>query len=270
MKSQDKNLDNLINSVLKSSKYKNIGSDIIKYTGQKELSVRKNFKEAVKHTKNRLHQAGGSFFKGKRDYNIWLENLKKAGNERDKIKTVCIEIMKSHISTEERIPFLENFYKEIFSCLPPVKSILDPGCGLNPLSLFWMPLKEGFSYYAFDIYNDMIDFLNEFMTLYGISGKAEVMDISRFVPEIEVDVAFIFKLLPVLEQIEKGSALKLIDNLKVKYMVITFPVKSLCGKNKNMPENYERIFRELFAMKEWDIKRLDFKTELVFIVSKEN
>jgi 16S rRNA (guanine(1405)-N(7))-methyltransferase len=60
MKSQEatkekKQLDQLVNAVLKSPKYKNVCEDLIKNIGMRELSKRKNLKIAVKSTKNKLH-----------------------------------------------------------------------------------------------------------------------------------------------------------------------------------------------------------------------
>lgn len=263
-------LEFLVKDVLKSRKYKNISPDFIRNTGEKEILKRKKLKDAVKATKNKLHQTGGSYFKDKIDYARWLEDLKKEiiKNDRDLLKTLCRKIMSHHISTGERITILEHFYRDIFSYLPEVNSIIDLGSGLNPLSIFWIPEYEKITYYFFDIYKDMISFLNDFMGLINIKGRGEVLDLTGNVPEQKGDAAFLFKLLPVLEQSDNSVSLNLLRNLNVKNMVVTFPAKSLCGKNKNMPENYEKKFLDLIKEEKWLFKKLEFETELVFIVYK--
>ncbi len=52
-------IDRLIEAVLASSKYKSIHIDFIRYIGTQELTRQHNLKEAIKSTKNKLHQVGG-------------------------------------------------------------------------------------------------------------------------------------------------------------------------------------------------------------------
>ena len=54
-------IDRLIEAVLASSKYKSIDVDFIKYIGMQELSRHRNLKQAIKSTKNKLHQVGGAY-----------------------------------------------------------------------------------------------------------------------------------------------------------------------------------------------------------------
>ncbi len=53
-------LDQLIEAVQASSKYRSISSDFVSYIGTQELARRHNLKEAIKATKNKLHQVGGN------------------------------------------------------------------------------------------------------------------------------------------------------------------------------------------------------------------
>ena len=61
--------------------------------------------------------------------------------------------------------------------LPPIRSVLDVACGLNPLAIPWMPLAPDVHYYACDIYADMIAFLNGFFQIAGIDGQAQACDL---------------------------------------------------------------------------------------------
>jgi len=49
-------LDQLVQSVLTSSKYQRVTRDLVRTIGAQELTKRRNLKEAVKATKNKLHQ----------------------------------------------------------------------------------------------------------------------------------------------------------------------------------------------------------------------
>ena len=77
-------IDRLIEAVLASSKYKSIGVDFITYIGMQELSRHPNLKEAIKSTKNKLHQVGGAYQTSTPRYSVWLDELKfakRSGNE---------------------------------------------------------------------------------------------------------------------------------------------------------------------------------------------
>src|SRR6266700_4965222 len=185
----------LIEAVLASSKYKSIGVDFIKYIGMQELSRHRNLKQAIKSTKNKLHQVGGAYQPSAPRYSVWLDELKfakRSGNEQY-FHDTCQWIMQYHSSTRERLPILEQFYSTIFANLPPINSVIDIACGLHPLAIPWMTLSENVLYYAYDIYEDMIVFLNECMTLMPAQGYAETDDVIRSCPTQKVDVAFILK-----------------------------------------------------------------------------
>jgi len=267
---EKKQLDQLIKAVLKSPKYRNVCEDLIKNIGKRELSKRKNLKIAIKSTKNKLHQIGGAYFLKKPNYCFWLEKLRKAkksGNE-DLFRKTCAEIMSYHYSTRERLNILDQFYVQIFSLLPPVQSIMDVACGFHPLSIPWMPVSEKVKYYAFDVYKDLTSFLNEFMVINDVQGYAEVRDVTQHAPEINTDLAFILNTIPCLEQIEKSAGLKILESINANFLAVSFPAQTLGGREKNMLKHYEARFNKLTQEKDWVIQRLEFGSELVFLITK--
>jgi len=265
-----KQLDHLVRAVLKSSKYRNVCEDLIKNIGMRELSKRKNLKTAIKSTKNKLHQISGAYFLKKPNYAFWLEKLRKAkksGNE-DLFRKTCAEIMSYHYSTRERLDILDEFYARIFSLIPPVQSIMDVACGFHPLSIPWMPISKKVTYYAYDAYKDMTSFLNEFMAIDNVQGYAEVTDVVEHTPEVSTDLAFILNTIPCLEQIDKIAGLKILEAINANFLAVSYPAKTLGGREKNMLEHYEARFNELTQEKDWAVQRLEFRSELVFLVKK--
>jgi 16S rRNA (guanine(1405)-N(7))-methyltransferase len=275
MKSEDltekkKQLDQLVRAVLKSSKYRNVCEDLIKNIAMRELSKRKNLKIAIKSTKNKMHQIGGAYFLKKPNYAFWLEKLRKTKDSQNEnlFHKTCAEIMSYHYSTRERLNILDQFYARIFSLVPPVQSIMDVACGFHPLSIPWMPISEKVTYYAYDIYKDMISFLNEFMAIDNVQGCAEVRDVMQHAPEISTDLAFILNTIPCFEQIEKSAGLKILESINAKFLAVSFPAQTLGGREKNMLKHYEARFNNLTQKKDWAIQRLEFRTELVFLIAK--
>jgi 16S rRNA (guanine(1405)-N(7))-methyltransferase len=68
--------------------------------------------------------------------------------------------------------------------------------------------------------------------------------------------------------VDKAIGPKLLDILDAKHIVVSFPIQSLGGKQKGMMEYYTAHFAELISNKPWQVKRLAFESELVFIVKK--
>jgi len=143
---------------------------------------------------------------------------------------------------------------------------MDVACGLNPLAWSWMPFDVGVSYLAYDIYTDMIHFIQDFITLAGINGRAEIRDVLFDPPTGPVDLAFILKSLPCLEQINKMAASTLFEAIRARYLIVSYPVASLGGQKKGMLENYDAHFRRLATGRRWSVKSFEFSTELAFLV----
>ncbi|HLI91042.1 MAG TPA: hypothetical protein VKV37_20290 [Ktedonobacteraceae bacterium] len=263
-------LERLVEDVLAGAKYRDICPELVASIGARELARRRNFKEAVKATRSRLHQAGGAYFAGREDYAGWLAALEQAARTGDgaALREACRRIMSHHASTRERLPILDEFYSALLADLRPVRSVLDIACGLNPLAIPWMPLEEGAEYYACDIYQGMMDFLARFTALTNVRGHAQTCDVLRSCPDQRADVAFLLKAIPCLEQIDKQAGPRLLHAVNAHYLIVSFPARSLSGRHKGMIANYEAHFRALIAGERWSITRHEFATELVFVVRK--
>src|SRR2546421_9176506 len=269
-KVESQQIDRLIEAVLASSKYKSIGVDFIKYIGMQELSRHHNLKQAIKSTKNKLHQIGGAYQTSAPRYSVWLDELKfakRSGNKEHFLDT-CKWIMQYHSSTRERLPILEQFYSTMLANLPPINSVIDIACGLHPLAIPWMPLREHVQYFAYDIYEDMIGFLNDSLALMPVQASGKVSDVIHSCPTQKVDAAFLLKAIPCLEQVDKSAGMRLLETINADHLVVSFPAASLGGKNKGMVMNYEAHFVEVIRDKNWSMKRFVFPTELVFLISK--
>src|SRR5262245_411564 len=163
---QDKRLEELVRSVVESPKYHAISEVLIRRIGLRELAARRSLKEAVKATRNKLHQVAGAYLDGRLDYAAWTEQLAGAAQAGDsELRQTSLRIMQHHASTRERAGILGAFYTTALAGLPPIRSVLDVACGLNPLALPWMPLAPDATYVACDIYSDMIAFLNDYFRI---------------------------------------------------------------------------------------------------------
>jgi 16S rRNA (guanine(1405)-N(7))-methyltransferase len=263
-------LDRLVAAVLDSPKYAAVSEAFVRRVGGVELAKRRNLKDAIKATKNKLHQVGGAYLSGDMQYAEWLDDLRAAGDS-DGLRAVCRTVMAHHASTRERLTVLDTFFAETLASLAPVRSVIDVACGLNPLAAPWMPLAPGATYTACDIYTDMLAFVGDFLALAGFTGRAAPCDVSGPQPDLpseRADVALILKTIPCLEQVDKAAGLRLLDAVDAAHVLVSFPVRSLGGYNKGMVEHYEARLGALLAERGWPVTRFAFETELAFLVDK--
>jgi 16S rRNA (guanine(1405)-N(7))-methyltransferase len=266
---RDKRLEELVRSVVESPKYRTVSEDLVRRIGLRELAARRSLKEAVKATRNKLHQVAGAYLDGRPNYTAWAEQIAAAAEAGESdLQRVSLQIMQHHASTRERVGILSTFYTTTLAGLPPIRSVLDVACGLNPLARPWMPLAPDATYYACDIFADMMGFLNDYFRIAGVRGQAQVCDLVGDPPQQPVDLALVLKALPPLEQLDKRAGLNLLRALNAKYLLVSFPARSLGGRDKGMVEYYADRFLALAAAEGWPVERFEFANELAFRVRK--
>jgi 16S rRNA (guanine(1405)-N(7))-methyltransferase len=261
-------LEALVAEVLASPKYRAVSPGLVRAVGARELAARRSLREAVKETKGRLHQVAGAFLDRAPRYDAWLAELRAAAGDAAALRAACRSIMAGHASTRERLPELERIYAAVFAALPPVHSVIDAACGLNPLAAPWMALPTGARYYACDLYADMCAFVGAALPLLGLQGEAAVCDLAAGPPPWEADVALALKLLPVLEHLRRGAGRELLRGLRAPRLVISFPTRSLGGRNVGMAATYRAQLREIVDGEGWRAEELEFPGELFFVVTK--
>ncbi len=109
------------------------------------------------------------------------------------------------------------------------KTILDLGCGLNPLSLPYMKLKE-VTYHASELTEEDTKFIQDYIDGMRIKGKAFQMDLTRIDKLPSADICFMFKLLDTLETLKWDVTKTILERIDARWIVASFPLKTLGGK----------------------------------------
>lgn len=261
-------LGQLVARVRESAKYRSAAPELIESIGARELARRGGLKDAIKATKKRLHQVTGAYLDSQNSLVSLTEELGPLPVAEHRLREACLRRMAQHRSTNERVPFLETFYATLLGDLPPIRSVLDVACAFHPLAIPWMPLASDVTYRACDVRTDLLDFLIHSFKALGVQGSAFVADVSHACPSDVVDVAFVLKLVPLLDRLDKGSAARLLDGLQATTTLVSFPTVKLGGKRVGMTDSYDARFKELARGKPWHVERFVFPTELVFRIHK--
>lgn len=259
-------VEEITRTVEQSARYAGISRGVIEHAARDAVIRYPKVKEAVKAVKSKLHQVAGVFFE-EMDFVRWQEKIGAATKE-EPLRAACREVMRFHTSTRERLPILDRLFNETLAEIAPVESVLDLACGLNPLAIPWMPLRAGARYLACDVYPSLAQFMNNVFPKLGVEGRAEVCDLTWETPSEPVQLALLLKSLPCLEQMQKGTAARLLETLNAQQILVTYPAKSLGGRGKGMPENYDAQFRRLVEGKPFTWQRFDFPSETAYLLKR--
>jgi len=270
MAAMEPNVEELLAKIIEKPKYEHIHEGLVRALIQNELSKQRSKKETLKAVSRKLHQIGAGYFTQKPDYAAWAEQLRHIPRDiySQEARQFCLQAMKHHSSTRERLPILASFFIETLASASPIESILDLACGLNPLAIAWMPGAKDIRYYGCDIFGDMCDFLNLFFKHMNLSGHFYACDLREAHYPHSAKVAFLLKSLPCLTQLEKGLGEKILENVPAEYVLVSYPMRSLGGRAKGMGKTYENQFNEMAAARGWSFERFAFKNELAFLIKK--
>jgi 16S rRNA (guanine(1405)-N(7))-methyltransferase len=263
-------IEQLTNQILSSSKYLSMGIpkettlDLIR----QEMPGSKDIKQLRKRTRAKLHNICAPYL-GDLDYEAASEQLQKVIHAKDRknIQALCIQFLKQHISTRERLPFIEDFYKKLFQLSGQPGSILDLACGLNPFSIPWMGLTEDTQYYAYDIHHPRIELVNQFLKGIGLKPLGMVQDILVHPPLTPADVAFLFKEAHRIEQRKRGATRWLLEQLQVKWIFISLPRISMNGQ-RDLSQRMRTLIHSILNHLPWEIGELEFENEIVFCIQR--
>ena len=249
-----------------AGKYSFLAPSLVARIAAEEAPKYKKDKDRVKAVKKQLHIFCGAFendncHKEARSIIDSLSLGEALGSQR--LEKLC----SLHASTRERLPDIQEFYAFLASSLENPKSIIDVGCGFAP---FCAELLAGVEeYHASDIDARSVELIGRYFENIGLKGSAAALDAVSETPKQKADAAFMFKLFPVLEAQKKGRGFGLMEELKVSRIALSFPIRSLGGRDKGMESFYSEKFEgglpEGFEIKDKKV----IGTELIYILEKK-
>ncbi len=270
-------INNILKQVKQNKKYCSIADEILINEIKNFLNknhIKKITKQDIKEIKKSLHISYASFqTKKKNKISSYLDELKSKVENGEDIQDITEKLLSITISTKERINDYENIYREIFKITGKPKAIIDLGSGFNPFSYPLMNLKE-LTYYAYDINEEDIHYLNEYfdiMSQSGLIGKVAILDLknlTKISSMLHADIIFLFKVIDILDKNSHKPSEGLIKILikKSKFIIVSFATKTFTRKQMNFPN---RIWFELMLER----NGLNFQTiktdnEIFYIVNK--
>ena len=258
-------------------KYKSISDEVVLQEIKKHLKQNPNIisidKQLIKDIRKELHLSYASFqTKKKSQRQKYLQQIQKNLD-----KDLTEKLLLITLSTKERLNDYPKLYKQIFKITGEPKIIVDLACGLNPLSYPHMRLNnKKLKYFAYDIDDDDIKFLNNYFTImkkHGIDGKAEILNLKnpKQVSKLpSSDIIFLFKIIDILDKSENNhkSSEALIKTLikKTDFIIASFATRTITRKKMNFPKR--KWFELMLERNNLSFKTIKTDNEIYYIVSK--
>lgn len=258
----DNRTEKALNDLLSSKKYSDICPDTVKNAFMEQTKRHGKLKDADKAARAHLHAITGAFItpdelkSAKKAVHEWM-----AGDE-----DAFWRAIENHSSTRERAETALELYERAFSACGKVNSILDLACGINPIFLG----KMGYTnVIGLDIHAGCAELINECAEFFGWKTRARAQDLILNPPGEEADITLMMKLLPVLETQKTGAAKALLESVKSRHMLITFPTQTLGGRKVGMEKHYTEWFEEKIPDNLRVIDRFVIGNELAYMLERK-
>ena len=262
-------LTDVVAAIGHSRKYRHLCRDMVTRVAAWAVSRSRSEADAVKRAKRKLHQIHGAYMHGwDADAAHALLDSLQPDPDVSALRPVCRRIMEQHASTRERLPALDGLYADIFEVTGVPRRVLDLGCGLHPFALPWMNLPPESEYAAWEVDGQMVALVNRFLALAGRRPLARCRDVLARFPGEEADVILLMKMLPSLEQQRKGCSAEVLQVLNARFVVVSFPVRSMCGREKGMRAHYTRAMNNVLAECPWPTTTIELGREVFFVLDK--
>lgn len=272
MKNSPQDALSLAQPILTGRKYRGVDLppqtvvDLIQHGLDRGLKPEK----AVDDAREKLHNIVAPYL-GDPDYVQAMRELDTTGKfpDDDACREFCRRMLESHASTRERIPVLEDFYRQIFAVTGKPDCLLDLACAMHPFGLPWMGLPASSRYLAYDLHHPRVDLINRFFLVTRINGQAEYGDILLNPPDEPVDVAFFFKEAHRFDQRQKGCNRAFWLALKVRWLVVSLPASNLTGRF-DLADRQRKLVNETLSGLDWPVTEILVGNELIFCIRKNH
>jgi 16S rRNA (guanine(1405)-N(7))-methyltransferase len=259
----------IVDRVLRSRRYHDVDRALVERMATEELGRARDANDAVKRVKRRLHQAVGAFRGASSGDPIRAVAAAWTGDlAAPELRAACAAMLATHASTRERIADLPHFYAPIWRITGRPVRVLDVGCGIGPLALPWMDLGDETVLHAVDADRRPLATVSAFLALVGQPHVVEARDAVANPPVTPADVALLLKLVTTLDRQDPTAAGRLVDRLRVRHAVVSFPRRSLGGRGRGMDRTYrarlDRLATEAGRVRA--VSEASVPSELVFVL----
>lgn len=194
----------------------------------KQIKIRSVYKEFIKEVRKKIYYQLRTYYpsfeeKGR----IEIKDVDNLTEE------TILRILKTHVSTSERMSSRKKFNQFWIENFKEVESIIDVGCGVFPLMFPFGEFNQLEKYHAIDNDSYAIDVLDKYSKLLdGVDLESFDLDLKDLLWknfENNYDLAIMLKLVPVIARQDREHLEKLF-NVPAKKVVVSASKESMTKK----------------------------------------
>lgn len=202
---------------------------------EKQLSKNATFKNFIKKNKKELYYKLRQYKSSDEDRLELMQGLAdaKADASNEKRVELLEKLAAFHVSSEERFEENEKFYEQLAGFAGDAVSIVDVGCGVQPLFFPVDKFRNVEKYVALDKDKESVKLMQEFKNVFSEQYKwlfPRAWNISEGWGEDEFDMALILKVVPVVKRVEP-SLLEVLAQVPAKKIMISGVKESMVKKH---------------------------------------
>ena len=254
-------MNELLEKLTTNKKYRDVCPDTIARVISECEGRYKKAKDLEKAVREKLHGVTSAF----NDLGSGIQCAVMQLNPGD--DEALTEILSRHASTRERLPLsgMDALYRRIFQTTGAPDVILDLACGLNPVYLLH---RFDCDVVGVDISKSCVELIDGDALENSRGIWADLLCEGAIPPE-RFHMALLFKILPLLERQRSGSALEILRRIDAEYLVVSFPTRTLGGRNVGMEENYSRWMEQHLPENREIADRFTTENELFYILKEK-
>lgn len=187
---------------------------------------------------------------------------RSAGRFATQVKPDSENALHLHASTRERQADYALLKEKIYALKP--QSILDIGCGLNPIAL----AKPGVKYFASDINESDLELVAKHFKKNRLDGQVYVSNALTETQFPEADLALLLKVVDLLDKKGHKRTEQVLKQLQVRHIVVSFSTKTLSGAPMRHPQRgwIEQLLTRLnYSYTIWKTKN-----EIYYFITKSD
>jgi 16S rRNA (guanine(1405)-N(7))-methyltransferase len=248
-------------------KYRSVHVDTIVDIVQRESAKASSTADLERRARLKLHRVVAGYLVTGRITQL-ARGLAAADGSDAARRELCRTVLAAHFSTAERLPELPGFYPAVFGGLGTVRSIADLACALNPFSMPWLRDVTDAEYAGYDLNLTYVELGSAFLAARYPRCSVVHRDVLVRPDLITADVALLLKTYHNMEDRQPGAGLRLVAELRVPIVVVSFPRRTMTGRRASFTWRLLPGLTDLAAGRGWELSRLELPTELIVIVRK--
>jgi 16S rRNA (guanine(1405)-N(7))-methyltransferase len=263
-------VDSVIERLCNSSKYRAVHADTVRDLVVRQAARARDSADLERLSRLRLHRAVAHYLSTTTPSSLTAElrgGVLGAGSDAE-VRSWCRRAMGTHVSTAERLPDLDVFYRTLFDLIGPVAAIADLACALNVLSLPWLREVSAARYVGYDFNLAVIELGRRFVE--SADGNAALVHADVLVTPAVVteDVALLLKTFHCLESRERGAGIRLVESVSSSVVIVSLPRHSRSGRPLGFGGGYAGQLSARAAELGWTIRSACVPTEEFWSIRK--